>query len=276
MDATDDSTAHSPPVSRYREIADDLRRRIDSGEFPVGTKLPTYAELRREYNVGGPTIEEAVNVLRAEGLVRSARRLGTVVLDREDQVHRLDRGNAVRRNEYGYIFNAGAGHWPPIAMRPPAWVEADDELAARLDIDRGTLLLVRWRVVGPDKSRPYQLTRTFVVEDVARGTVIEQVDTGPGGWMDRVEHDLGHGPLDWAEYITSRLPDPEEAKALKIDKEAPVLVLSRVATSGSTGKPIAVDVTVMSGRMFEVRHPIGRDRSARWPTTPAADRNKPR
>ncbi|MFC1405759.1 MULTISPECIES: GntR family transcriptional regulator [Streptacidiphilus] len=273
----DDTPVHGPPpVARYREIANDLLRRIESGEFPPGSKLPTFAELRVEYDTGGPTIEEAVSVLKVAGRVRSARRLGTIVLDGQAPVERLDRGHSVRRNEYGYIFNAGAGHWAPIAFRAPAWVKADDEIAARLEIAPGSPVLVRWRVVGPDRTQPFQLTCSYIVEAVARGTAVEQVDTGPGGWLDRAEHDLGHGPLSWAEFVTSRLPGPEEAKALKIPRETPVLVLSCVATSGATKEPIAVDVTVMPGRSFEIRYPITRDKSARWPTAPAADRNTPR
>lgn len=34
----------------HPQIADDLAARIDAGEYPVGSKLPTYAELRDIYS----------------------------------------------------------------------------------------------------------------------------------------------------------------------------------------------------------------------------------
>lgn len=265
----------NPSPVRYREIADDLRRKIEEGEYAAGAKIPTFAQLMNIYEAGSNTVREAVNVLCVEGYVRSVRKLGTVVLDRRSSVERLDRGRDVRRNEYGYFFNAVSGHWGATAIRPPTWTEADAEVAGRLGIAIGTLVLIRWRAVGPDKDRPLQLTRTCIVEDLARGTAIERNDTGPGGWMERAEQDLGHGPLSWEEYAATRMPTRDEVRALKIHKQMPVMVLTRVTTSGTTGLPVAVDITVMSGMSFEIRYPLVRDRSARWPTTPATDRNIP-
>lgn len=265
-----------PPAVRYQEIAEDLRQKIASGEYPPGSKIPTYTQLTAKYQASSTTVREAVNLLRVEGLVRSAQRHGTIVLDRGSGVVRLDRGGSVRRNEYGYVFNAGAGHWAPLSIRPPEWATADAETAARLEIEEGAPVLVRWRTVGPDHNHPLQLTRTCLTEELARDTVIEHPDTGPGGWMDRAEHDLGHGPLSWAEYTSSRMPSREEARALRMAKQTPALVLARVATSGTTRRPVGVDITVMSGALFEVGHAISRDRTARWPTIPATDRNTPR
>ena len=34
----------------YRQIADDLQRKIESGEWPRGSQLPTEADLRQQYD----------------------------------------------------------------------------------------------------------------------------------------------------------------------------------------------------------------------------------
>jgi GntR family transcriptional repressor for pyruvate dehydrogenase complex len=56
-----------------RLVADSLRERIMSGEFPRDSLLPPTEELVDEYGVSRPTVREALNVLEAEGLVRLRR-----------------------------------------------------------------------------------------------------------------------------------------------------------------------------------------------------------
>lgn len=58
-----------PP--RYRQIADDLRTRIEAGEFPPGSQLPTKAELMASYRVALTTVNNAIGVLRELGLAET-------------------------------------------------------------------------------------------------------------------------------------------------------------------------------------------------------------
>lgn len=57
----------TPP---YRQVAADLRARI-SRELAPGCRLPTYAMLAHEYEVGVGTITRAVQLLRDAGLVET-------------------------------------------------------------------------------------------------------------------------------------------------------------------------------------------------------------
>jgi DNA-binding GntR family transcriptional regulator len=69
-----------PEVSRYSEIAADLRRRIQAGEFPVGSTLPGIGDLMEYYDVAGlNTIRAAEQVLVKEGLLRTRHGVGTFV-----------------------------------------------------------------------------------------------------------------------------------------------------------------------------------------------------
>lgn len=56
---------------RYLDIADDLRRRIDDGEFAGGRLLPSESELSAGYSVSRVTVRKALEVLRDEGRVDS-------------------------------------------------------------------------------------------------------------------------------------------------------------------------------------------------------------
>jgi GntR family transcriptional regulator len=53
----------------YQRVADDLRRKIASAEFPVGSPIPSTARLTELYGVSSTVIRAAVAQLRADGLL---------------------------------------------------------------------------------------------------------------------------------------------------------------------------------------------------------------
>src|SRR5689334_2710627 len=73
---------------KYDRTADDLRRRIQEGEFLPGGRLPTEDQLMARYKVSQPTVRAAVGVLRAEGLVESRHGLGVFVREGRQRVRR--------------------------------------------------------------------------------------------------------------------------------------------------------------------------------------------
>ncbi|WP_292107735.1 GntR family transcriptional regulator, partial [Brevundimonas sp.] len=63
----------------HRRIARDIERRIASGDWAPGFRIPTEAELTAEYGCARMTVSRAVSELAARGLVVRRRRVGTVV-----------------------------------------------------------------------------------------------------------------------------------------------------------------------------------------------------
>ena len=57
----------------YRQLADQLRDSIVSGEWPQGTSLPSETSIAHEHQVGIPTVRRALALLRAEGLIAPVR-----------------------------------------------------------------------------------------------------------------------------------------------------------------------------------------------------------
>lgn len=66
-------------VALYIQLATLFRRRIASGEWPVGLQIPTIEELMEECGVARATIRQAISVLEDEHLISRFRAKGTFV-----------------------------------------------------------------------------------------------------------------------------------------------------------------------------------------------------
>ena len=66
-------------VARYLQLASLFRRRIESGEWPVDSKIPTVKELADQCGVASMTIRQALDLLEADGLIERFRAKGTFV-----------------------------------------------------------------------------------------------------------------------------------------------------------------------------------------------------
>ena len=64
---------------RYQEIADELRRQIESGELGRESQLPTEVELQKRFGASRNTVRDAVKVLVVERLLETRGREGTFV-----------------------------------------------------------------------------------------------------------------------------------------------------------------------------------------------------
>ncbi|MCT1183425.1 GntR family transcriptional regulator [Lactococcus lactis] len=64
---------------KYQLIADSLRDKIISTEYPVGGVIPTELQLQEEYHASRYTVRQAVSVLVAEGYLRKEKGSGTYV-----------------------------------------------------------------------------------------------------------------------------------------------------------------------------------------------------
>src|SRR5690242_15604898 len=69
---------------RWREIAEDLRKKIESNLFEPGSQLPNEFDLCEEYNASRNTVREAVGWLVNRGLVDRRSGKGTFVVNRID------------------------------------------------------------------------------------------------------------------------------------------------------------------------------------------------
>lgn len=67
------------PQQPYRQVAGRLRAAIASGEIAVGERLGSVRQIAREYQVSAGTVQQALRVLREEGLITTWQGRGTFV-----------------------------------------------------------------------------------------------------------------------------------------------------------------------------------------------------
>lgn len=251
------------PRERYREIADDLRRRIHAGEWPISSTIPGMVDLSGEYRAARGSVARAVRELEAEGLLLSTPRRGTIVLERRPRrrVSRVPR--VYRRRLNGYSFGATrpgevwVNHIPPFRSVEPIPARAAD----LLEVATRTPVLRRRRVTSPQGEPPFGLSDSWIHPEVVAVAPAVSEQGLPGGYLDVIEA-AGHGPLSWHEITRARMADKGEAALLKIPRELPVVEICRVSVSASTGRPVEVTMTVVPADRIEVVATVERDASA--------------
>ncbi|ODU02495.1 MAG: GntR family transcriptional regulator [Pseudonocardia sp. SCN 72-86] len=221
-------------ASGYRDVVDALRAAIEAGEYPPGSTLPKQDEIAARHDVNIHTVRKAVSVLEAEGLVTPVRRRGTVVRARP-RLRRLGTERyAKSRWKAGLIgFSAdreasGVAWKPGDQTQSVAKVAADDAIAKALDVEPGSEVYERARLVKDDGQPTHTLASYYRPEDV-EGTPIVDPTPGPvpGGGGFGALTTRGLEPQTMTETIHSRMPTPDEIETLELPAGEPVMILER-------------------------------------------------
>jgi GntR family transcriptional regulator len=218
-------------LPRSREIAEELRRRIEAGELPPGAILPSERELIASYDVSTGTANKVIALLKSTGLVESQVGRGVFVKRRTQLIrHAHDRYSRRYRDEGRAPFRAEVelqGRVPRVDVTnidridPPKWI------AERLALPVGTRVILRENTYFAD-GRPIQIVNTYIPLTIGEGTSLEKAVPGPGGIYAAFEQ-LGHTLTRMLEEVQSRMPRAEEAKRLDASPGTPVLDVLHVS-----------------------------------------------
>ena len=235
------SYEYTPP--KFAQLVDELRRRIEAGEYPPGSLLPSEHQLSRDFDMARPTVVRALRVLRQDGWIETQQGIGSTVRGRpalaglESARHgqaELDRDEA---EEAGESVQTGM-------VKPPP------RIAALLNASVDEPLLCRRRLVRQD-GESSEVVTWWVPADLAEGTDLADPKPITGGIRShlarrrqvRIDHVL--------EQITARHPSNQETKLLGIAKAAPILALY-VTARDAAGRPLLVLDIAMPGDRHEL------------------------
>jgi GntR family transcriptional regulator len=234
----------------YRQIADDLRRRIEAGELPPGSRLPTEIELMAEYDASRNTVRDARKLLMTRGVVETLPGQGTYVLKpREPFVSTLTGDPTAAEGETPVQFEqVRAGGGEPTVTAPRVEIQILGGLKAQaLGLDDNSQVVTRHqqRLIN---NTPWSLQTSFYpMRLVHKGAVrlIEATDI-PQGVMAYLATELGIRQAGYRDVVMVRAPDEAEAAFFQISTDGRVSVFEifRVAFD-ETGDRLRVTVTVL-------------------------------
>ncbi|MEV6006586.1 GntR family transcriptional regulator [Streptomyces sp. NPDC051976] len=227
-------------ADRAMQLADLLRRQVLGHAFADGV-LPHEDALGAEYGVSRNTVRQALDLLRAEGLVERVPGLGTVVVG-EKYPHGLDRlmGLAETLHPHGRVTNE---------VRALSTVRAPATVASRLHVPEHTDVLYVERLRRLD-GLPLSLDLTYVPMDLGIGLLgadLENTD------VFRLLEDLSGQPLGTAEITLEAVSaDPHSAAVLEAPRGAALLMLERL-THLSDGRPVDLEFVRFRGDRITMR-----------------------
>ncbi|MFF3680238.1 GntR family transcriptional regulator [Streptomyces sp. NPDC002120] len=224
------------------DLSAELRERITAGEFAVGSKLPTNAQLMAEHGVSKATVTKAVAALADEGLVYSSKRAGTIVrstspislpLSRYGQV--LTPGGAKGPWETATAALGLDGHMKFVSVER---VRADSELAVLLELSEGDELVYRVRQAVLLPSDVVQLQHSWYPAPIAEAAGLDRDGKVDGGIYGALSG-AGHQPTSASETVSARLPTEDEATQLRIGGRVWVITVERL-TRDAQGRALEV------------------------------------
>ncbi|WP_148573447.1 GntR family transcriptional regulator [Nocardioides caldifontis] len=244
----------------YKQIADELRRRIETGRIAPGERLPSESALVAEFGVAHGTIRQAIQLLRSEGLAVAEHGRGVFVRNRPP-IRRLAHDRFSRKHreagKAAYLAEAERENAQPrVDVYFVGPETADTDVAQRLKIRKGSKVLARRRRYLSD-GEPTELATSFIPWDLAKGTPMTEINPGPGGVYARIE-DAGRRLGRFTEEVSARMPTPDEARALRLAAGTPVLTLVRVAYDVED-QPVEMCDTVMSAEHFVLNYELPAD-----------------
>jgi GntR family transcriptional regulator len=203
-----------------------------------------------EYSIARATARQALAVLINEGLAVPRRGSGVYVrLFRPIRRHGSRRLSREQWSQGRAIWDADTrGRAYTVDEIRIERVAAGDDIARLLDTDD---VWVRRRRYMIDK-RPVQLAASHFPADLVEGTAITAPDTGAGGVYARLG-DLGYSPVHFTEEVRARMPQPEEARLLKLPAGTPVMVVIRTAfTIG--GMPVELNEMILDSASYVLQY----------------------
>ena len=232
---------YAPP--KYAQVVAEIKSRIERGQYPPGSLLPSEHQLVTDFGVSRPTIVKALAFLRQDGWIDTQQGRGSFVRGRPALAgaERTRPAQSVlelpEASLSGELVQAGV-------KLPPGYV------TRLLGLEPGAKAFLRQRLLG-DGDGPVELASVWLPMELASGTSLASPDL----LDESIRHHLQARKqirFDHAvERISARLPAGEEAGLLQVAPDSPVLNVI-VTVYDAAARPLQVVDIVLPGDRHEI------------------------
>jgi len=234
----------------YRQIAEDLRYQIESGDLAAGSQLPTELDLRERYSASRNTVRDAIKWLISLGLVETKPGQGTFVVEEIDPFVTTLTGSVTGfGGGEGDVYRSEVQADNRTFATSPVQVEIQE---ANESVAKGLAIPLGHEVVSRHERRfidghPWSMQTSFYPTEFAdRGAErlrsARNIAEGTVKYLADALHIRQTGYRDW---ITVRAPNATEADFFKIppDGRIPIYEILRTAFDGNL-QPMRLTITV--------------------------------
>jgi GntR family transcriptional regulator len=220
----------------YRRIAEDLRKKIESGELEYGTQLPTELDLRDRYDASRNTVRDAVKWLITRGLVETRPGQGTFVVEKIDPFVTTLSANPETGLGGGegaaYGSEARAQSRTPSETSPRVEIQqAVGVVGTELQLDEGSTVVSRHQQRYID-NKAWSLQTSFYPMHLAdKARRLQEVADIQEGTVRYLWQTLKIKQAGYRDTITVRAPDPNEVAFFSLNPDGRVAVIEIVRTA---------------------------------------------
>jgi len=234
----------------YRQIADDLRGKIESGEIAPGAQLPTEIGLMDEYKASRNTIRDAIKLLAGRGLVEARAGQGTFVVESINPLVtaiNIDLADGFGADDGTYLVEAKARRRSPQAQPPRVDIQDVSEVSVpelRLPEDATVIRRQQQRYI--DKI-PWSLQTSFYSQELERkgAELLSRAGDIKDGAVHHIEETCHIELAGWEDKYRIRAPNKTESSFFKLPDDGRVAVIENRRTGfDRAGEPFVLTVTV--------------------------------
>jgi DNA-binding GntR family transcriptional regulator len=237
-------------LPKYAQVVAEIQKRIERGDYPPGSLLPSEHQLVEEFEVSRPTIVKSLSALRQDGWIDTQQGKGSFVRGRPALA------GAERTRPAESILELPEAELSGDLVQAGVKV-APGYVTALLGLDAGAKAFLRQRVLTDD-GVPVELASVWLPLELASGTGL----ASPELLDESIRHHIETRKrvrFDHAvERISARQPAGEEAELLGVRPDAPVLNVI-VTAYDATSRPLQVTDLVLPGDRHEIHdaYPFG-------------------
>ena len=250
------SETQQPPS---KVIAEAVRGRIESGELPPGASIPSERELAGTYGTARNTAREAIRILADAGLVITEQGKRSFVRPLTPLIRLGNDRYSPRHRETGLspflLECAKQGKTGRFEVLSINRVQPSSDIAQRLDVSaENDSVLRRENVFYADDDPIYRVT-TYIPWPIAEDTGLLQEEVPHQFGIHGVLEERGHVMTRIREEVNTRMPRPDETKAMKLRPGVPVLDVWHTSID-QDGAPYELTRFVMRGDMTALLYDV--------------------
>jgi GntR family transcriptional regulator len=205
----------------YRQIADDLRGKIESDEIAHGAQLPTEMELMGRYDASRNTVRDAIRLLATRGLVETRPGQGTFVVEEVSPYVTTLSDPDIGEERGLYRLEPAAPRHNSDSTHPRVGIQrASSRVARELRLDQDSTVISRHQERYIDGA-PWSLQTSFYpmrLVDQGATRLIQATDIEPGV-VSYLKEALGIEQAGWRDTILVRAANETEAAFFRLSDD---------------------------------------------------------